>query len=301
MSRTAAALRKTEPRPEHASRRAPPKDLRLAALRRFAIALTVLNIAGHTFLGFEPSWAYPLAGLATAYTMELLLEAVSAAAARRRPRFLDRGIAGFVSFLLSAHITGLAVSMLLYANQAVLPIVFATAVAVGSKVILRVPVGEATRHFFNPSNLGIAVTLLAFPWVAIAPPYQFTENISGAVDWVLPCVFIAVGTALNARFTRKLPLIAAWLAGFVLQGQIRAWLGGTPPIAPLVTMTGVGFLLFTFYMVTDPATTPRDTRGQILFGAAATSALSSTAEPSRRSVTAGAAVSQLSEHGIWRK
>jgi Na+-translocating ferredoxin:NAD+ oxidoreductase RnfD subunit len=268
MSRTVAASRETGRRLERASRPTPPKDLRLAALRRFAIALTILNIAGHTVLGFEPSWAYPLAGLATAYTMELLLETVSAATARRRPRFLDRGIVGFVNFLLSAHITGLAVSMLLYSNQAILPIVFAAAVAVGSKVILRVPVGETTRHFFNPSNLGIAVTLLAFPWVAIAPPYQFTENVSGAVDWVLPCVFIAVGTTLNARFTRKLPLIAAWLAGFVLQGQVRAWLGGTPPIPPLVIMTGVGFLLFTFYMVTDPATTPHDARGQILFGAA---------------------------------
>ena len=31
-------------------------------------------------------------------------------------------------------------------------------------------------------------------------------------------------------------------------------------------MSGVAFLLFTFYMVTDPPTTPSSTRGQILFG-----------------------------------
>ena len=37
-------------------------------------------------------------------------------------------------------------------------------------------------------------------------------------------------------------------------------------------MTGVAFLLFTFYMVTDPATTPSTPRGQIAFGAAVAAA-----------------------------
>jgi hypothetical protein len=32
-------------------------------------------------------------------------------------------------------------------------------------------------------------------------------------------------------------------------------------------MTGLAFLLFTFYMVTDPPTTPSSTRNQIFFGA----------------------------------
>ena len=33
-------------------------------------------------------------------------------------------------------------------------------------------------------------------------------------------------------------------------------------------MTGVAFILYTFYMVTDPATTPERTGAQIVFGAA---------------------------------
>ncbi|HXU45232.1 MAG TPA: hypothetical protein VN783_06885 [Thermoanaerobaculia bacterium] len=32
-------------------------------------------------------------------------------------------------------------------------------------------------------------------------------------------------------------------------------------------MTGFAFLLFTFYMISDPSTTPAGRRGQILFGA----------------------------------
>jgi hypothetical protein len=31
-------------------------------------------------------------------------------------------------------------------------------------------------------------------------------------------------------------------------------------------MTGLAFLLYTFYMVTDPATTPASVRGQVVFG-----------------------------------
>ena len=44
---------------------------RLAGLRRFAIAITFLNILGHTFLGFEQSWAQPFVSLLAAYLMEL--------------------------------------------------------------------------------------------------------------------------------------------------------------------------------------------------------------------------------------
>ena len=40
-----------------------------------------------------------------------------------------------------------------------------------------------------------------------------------------------------------------------------------PPV-PTPAMTGVAFVLYTFYMVTDPATTPSGTKGQIAFGAA---------------------------------
>jgi Na+-translocating ferredoxin:NAD+ oxidoreductase RnfD subunit len=40
----------------------------------------------------------------------------------------------------------------------------------------------------------------------------------------------------------------------------------TPFGAGLIPMTGVAFILYTFYMVTDPATTPSGHREQIAFG-----------------------------------
>jgi Na+-translocating ferredoxin:NAD+ oxidoreductase RnfD subunit len=239
---------------------------RLGGLRRFAVAITVLNILGHTFFGFEQSLAQPVFALIAAYSTELLLELIDARCNRRALRFMGGGVRRFIEFLLSAHITGLACAMLLYANERLGPVVFAAVVAICSKAVLRAPHGNGTRHFFNPSNFGISVTLLVFSWVSVAPPYQFTENMTGAGDWILPAVIVCTGTFLNARFTHRLPLIAAWLSGFVAQAAVRSLLFGSPFESGLVPMTGVAFILYTFYMVTDPATTPSGRRDQIVFG-----------------------------------
>lgn len=240
-------------------------SLRLGGLRRFAIAITVLNVLGHTLLGFEQSWAQPLVSLATAYGMELLIEALEAWAQQRAPRFLG-GRQRLIDFLLPAHITGLAVAMLLYANEQLWPVAFGAAVAIGSKALLRVPVAGKLRHFLNPSNVGITVTLLLFPHIGIAPPYHFTENLTGAGDWALPSLIVCTGSFLNTRFTRRLPLLIGWLGGFILQAALRSWWMETPLAPALVPMTGVAFVLYTFYMVTDPGTTPQRPPAQVLFG-----------------------------------
>jgi Na+-translocating ferredoxin:NAD+ oxidoreductase RnfD subunit len=242
-----------------------PKNTRLAALRRFAIAITILNILGHTVFGFEQSWAQPLVALATAYSTELLLELVNAWSQRRSPKFIG-GPGRLVTFLLPAHISGLAVAMLLYANDRLWPIVFATAAAIASKLLFRAPVGKGVRHVFNPSNFGITLTLLLFSWVGIAPPYHFTENLDRIGDWLLPAIIVLSGSILNSKLTHRMPLIIAWLSGFALQAVIRSTLFNTPLVAPLLPMTGMAFILYTFYMVTDPATTPNGTWGQIAFG-----------------------------------
>lgn len=242
------------------------RDTRLGGLRRFAFAITLLNLLGHTVLGFEQSWAQPLVSLGAAYGTELLLEWLSALASGRAPRYRG-GPKVMVNFLLSAHITGLACAMLLYANARLWPVAFASTIAIASKTLFRVRDAASDRHVLNPSNFGITATLLCFHWVGIAPPYMFTENLSGAGDWILPGIIVFSGSFLNLRFTGRIPLILAWLATFVLQATLRSVWTGSPWVAGLFPMTGLAFLLFTFYMVTDPATTPSRPRDQIVFGA----------------------------------
>jgi enediyne biosynthesis protein E5 len=244
----------------------PPPDLRLPALRRFAAAITILNVVGRLFLGIETSWIQLAAAAMTAYTLETLYEAIDARVKNRKPAFLRRGVVGFIDFLLAGHITAFATSMLLYPGDAVLPVVFATAAGVGSKAIFRAPIGKGERHFLNPSNTGLCVTLLCFPLITAAPPYQFSELVIGKWDWILGGIFICAGTFLNTKFTKKMPLIIAWLSTFMLQATVRHFLFGTRLEASLAPMTGLGFLLYTFYMVSDPATTPVEPRRQVLFG-----------------------------------
>ena len=102
------------------------KDLRLAALRRFAVAISVLNCVGHTVLGFEQSYLHVAVALATAYGVELGLEIIDARACRRALAFRG-GALRLIDFLLPAHITALACAMLLYPNERLGPIAFAAA------------------------------------------------------------------------------------------------------------------------------------------------------------------------------
>jgi len=80
---------------------------RLGGLRRFAIAITVFNILGHTVFGFEQAWIQPFVSVFTAYVCEIWFELLDCYVQRRKPRFLG-GWRNGIDFLLSAHITGLA-------------------------------------------------------------------------------------------------------------------------------------------------------------------------------------------------
>jgi hypothetical protein len=242
--------------------------LRLFALWYFCTLIVVWNIAGATLLGFEQSYAHPLTGVATAVAVQLLIEWIDARAAGRRPRFAGGPIA-FINALPPAIISGLACSMLLYPNQRLAPVMFASGLSIASKALLRAPVGEGqTQHVFNPSNLGITATLLLIPSVGLAPPYQFTENLTGAWHWILPGIILLAGFIVHGKFTGRFPLVVAWVVGFIAQGLIRSTIFGIPPLVPFVPMTSAAFTLFTLFMIPDPATTPIAPRRQVAFGLA---------------------------------
>jgi hypothetical protein len=77
---------------------------------------------------------------------------------------------------------------------------------------------------------------------------------------------LITGIIIHALFTGRLPLVAAWVGGFMLQGIIRANIFGTPIFVPLMPMTSAAFIIFTLYMIPDPATTPLNPPRQLLFG-----------------------------------
>ncbi|MER7729108.1 enediyne biosynthesis protein [Streptomyces sp. NPDC096323] len=244
------------------------RDPRYLALRNFAISMSVFNIIGYSVLGFEQPWLWPIIAVVTAYTTEIALEVLSAWSQRRPPRYRGRGFRGVYEFLLPSHITALAVNMLLYANNQILPVIFGVFVGVAGKHVLQAPIAGRMRHYMNPSNFGITLSLVCFgSWVSIAPPYEFTENADTFFRVAIPLIIVTAGTIINTALTKRTALIVGWLGGFVIQALIRHWFWDVALASALGPMSGVAFVLFTNYMISDPGTTPTKGRNQFVFGA----------------------------------
>jgi hypothetical protein len=246
----------------------PKPDARYIALRNFAISISVLNIFGYAWLGFEQPWLWPILSILVGYTTEIVFESISAWVYRRPAKFRGNGVRGLYEALLPAHITALAVNMLLYANNQFWPVAFGIVVGVGAKHVLQAPIAGRMRHFMNPSNFGITAVLLCFShWCSIAPPYQFTENANTFFRVMIPLIIATAGTVINAMLTKKVALIVGWMGGFAIQAFVRHWIWDVSLFSALGAMTGVAFVLFTNYMITDPGTTPFKARSQFMFGA----------------------------------
>ena len=161
--------------------------LRLFALWYFTTLMIVWNILGHTYLGFEQSHAAVIVGIGAAIFMQFFLEWVDATAreprsalGRRLGKFFQRTSRRAHSRVSPARCCFIRTNG---SGRLSLP----SSLSIGSKVLFRAPVGGGrTQHIFNPSNFGVALTLVLFPQVGFAPPYHFTENITGVWDWILP-------------------------------------------------------------------------------------------------------------------
>jgi hypothetical protein len=256
------------PAPPVAAKPEKVRDKHYLALRNFAISISVFNVFGYVFLGFEQPWLWPIFSILVGYATETVFELISAWAYKRKPGMVGKSVKMTLAFYFPAHITSLAVNMLLYANDQYWPVAFGVIVAVSGKHVLRAPVYGKMRHFMNPSNLGITAALVCFgSWVSIAPPYEFTENANTFFRVMLPLIIVTAGTVINATLTGKVPLIVGWMGGFAIQAFVRHWIWDVALYTALGVMTGVAFVLFTNYMITDPGTTPKTARNQFMFGA----------------------------------
>lgn len=205
-----------------------------------AAALTLWTTLGQTAYYFNRDFRDLSAAIGTACALDFLLAIV-----------LFRQIA----IPLSAYITGLSIGLLLESNDWR---VFAIAATWGilSKYLLR----DSKRHFFNPSNFAIVMTLLLGHGMAsVAPGSQW------GADYRVAFVILALGLLMMRRVNR-LDLAFAWLAGYAFMGLVRMALGQGGLVFVLGPMTGAEFALFTFSMMPDPKASPPTRRGRIAWG-----------------------------------
>jgi Na+-transporting NADH:ubiquinone oxidoreductase subunit NqrB len=152
----------------------------------------------------------------------------------------------------SALISGLSLCLLLRTGSPLLAAA-AAAVTVASKFVLR----WNGKHLFNPTNFGIVAMMLATGRVWVSPG-QWGN--AAFFAFLLACLG---GLVVNraARSDVTYAFLFFYLA--VLFGR-ALWLG-QPPAIPLHQLGSGAFLIFTFFMISDPKTTPDSRAGRILF------------------------------------
>lgn len=152
----------------------------------------------------------------------------------------------------SAMITGLGLCLLLRTDQYWL-IILAAVISIASKFLIRV----GNKHIFNPANFGIAIAL--FTNQAYVSPGQWGSD----ALFVYFVGFLALVLLLKVgRVDTSLVFLGTlFLAYFVWDYLYKGW----PFDHMMKNFTSGSLLLFAFFMITDPMTTPNSMKGRIIW------------------------------------
>ena len=170
-------------------------------------------------------------------------------------QFVAMRAAGLGTFdPLSALITSLSLTLLLRTDEIVLA-ALAAIIAIGSKFLIR----AGGKHIFNPANVALVTLMLASDraWVSSG---QWGSATIGA--FTLACLgFLVLTRAKRAETT------IAFLVSYGALLIARALWLGDPLSIPLHQLQNGALLIFAFFMISDPKTTPNSATGRVFFGA----------------------------------
>lgn len=154
----------------------------------------------------------------------------------------------------SAAISGLSLSLLLRSEYLALLLAGAV-IAVASKFVIRI----RGKHIFNPTNVAIVALMLMSNRVWVSPGQWGNVAFFG---FLIACLG---GLVVNraARSDVTYAFIVAWSA--LVIGR-SLWFG-EPMTIPIHRLENGALLLFTFFMISDPRTTPDFRIGRMLFAA----------------------------------
>jgi enediyne biosynthesis protein E5 len=154
----------------------------------------------------------------------------------------------------SPLITGFSLSLLLRADA---PLVHALAgvIAIGSKFVLRID----GKHIWNPAGFAIVVLLFAPAGVWISP------GAWGSTVWFAALLGFFAILVLHAA--RRSDVAIFFLGTHVALLLARALWLGDPLEIPLHQLQSGSLLIFAFFMISDPRTSPDSRLGRFIFAA----------------------------------
>lgn len=162
---------------------------------------------------------------------------------------------GFPSVdLRSPLITSLSLSLLLRADEAWLH-GLAGAIAIGSKFLLRID----GKHIWNPAGFAIVALLVVSNDVWISPGQW------GSAAWFAALVGFFAILVLHAA--RRSDMAIFFLASHAVLLFARALWLGDPLAIPIHQLQSGSLLIFAFFMISDPRTSPDARLGRFIFAA----------------------------------
>ena len=206
--------------------------------RYYQIAvLSSLLIYGVGWLEFDIGWSQIVVSLGIT-----LLTQYACSEIFRLPSFDPR----------SPLISGLSLCLLLRTNSLLLA--FLTAVVT---IVSKFGLKRGRKHIFNPTNFGIVAMMLLTSQVWVSPA-QWGSKLYFAF-------FIACAGGMVIYRAARSDVTYAFLLAYagILFG--RAFWLGDPWTIPFKQLQSGSLLLFAFYMISDPRTTPDSRIGRILF------------------------------------
>lgn len=234
-------------------------------LRLSAVIIT-LHILGQTVLGFKVSIAQILFTVVLCALIEVALSLLRDAALIWPASGLLTGSS--IAFILRASGTRHGDWWSLHGIQY---FALAAVISLLSKHLLR-PGG---KHLFNPSNVGIVSTLLLAGPARVFPQYLWWGDLHAPVLAALTVILL--GGLWVLRPVRMYAMAASFLATFTvlvgvfaLSGRrfVAVWHSG--PVTGmsfwLIIAASPEVLVFAFFMMPDPRTTPSTVRGRVIFG-----------------------------------
>ena len=201
------------------------------------IFITLILIAGHLTFGILEGYKPIMLSIGSAILTELIL---------------GRLLFGVWRNLSSAYISGISVGILVRSTL-LWPFAVTAIISIMSKYVLR----YGSSHIWNPSNFGISWMLAFLPLSVAGLSIQWGNNIwPMLVIWLLGLVIVWK--------VKRLHITLTYVISFVCFSIIRSLITGDPFLTEVSPLTGPMYQLFVFFMITDPATTVKNRKGQIL-------------------------------------
>ena len=154
----------------------------------------------------------------------------------------------------SALISALSLCLLLRTNQPELALLGAV-VTIAGKFLIRF----RGKHIFNPTNGGLVAMLMLTDRVWVSPGQWGTVA-------VVAFLMASLGAIVVNRASRS-DVTYAFIGFYCALLFGRSIYLGEPLTIPLHRLESGALLLFTFFMISDPKTTPNSRAGRVLFSA----------------------------------